>query len=90
LYNNNREFSSLDDHGASRLILFKVGLSINGIQNGYEVKTTNDNNPLFNKLIEDNILSQEGLFPVSDNEDFIEKGQDLIRKIELLLEIEKS
>jgi hypothetical protein len=90
LFNKNRESSSLDDHGASSLMLYKVGFSINGIQKGYEVKASNENNLVFDKLIEDNTISQEGLFPVSEYEEFIEKGQDLIKKIESLSEIEKS
>ena len=81
LFNKNQEFSTLDDHGASSLILFKVGLSINGIQDGYEVKATNENNAVFIKLIDGNIISNDGLFPLLENEDYVEKGQELILKI---------
>ena len=87
LYDNNKGISTLDYHGASSLVLFKVGISINGIQNGYEVKAINENNSIVNQLVEENIISREGLFVVTENEDFIEKGQELICKIEKIAEI---
>lgn len=87
LYDNNKEISSLDYHGASSLMLFKIGLSINGVQSGYELKATNENNIVFNKLVVENIISKEGIITILENEDKIEKGQELISKINALSEI---
>jgi hypothetical protein len=86
LYVYNRDNTSLDFHGASSLILFKAGLSINGVQNGFEVKATNDSNNILNMLIAQNINIKDGLLQISDNEDFIVKGQELIDKTNSCME----
>jgi hypothetical protein len=87
---NNGDISTLDNHGASNLILFKTGISINGIQNGFEVKTTNNNFTILSKLIEDNIISEKGVLTVLEEEDYIEKGQELIIKINTLFDVSNS
>ena len=85
LHNNNQENTSLVNRGASPLIIFKAGVSLNAIQSGLEVKATNDHNVLYMKLIDEKIISEEGLFSISENEDFVEKGQELINKLNTLL-----
>lgn len=87
LFQNNVGITSLENYGASKLNLLKPSISINGIQNGFEVKKTNDNNIIYSKLIQDNIISEEGLFLVLETEDLIEKGQELIMKINKLYDI---
>jgi hypothetical protein len=81
LFDNNRDISSLDYHGASNLILFKHGISINGTQKGFEVISTNEDMAIYSYLIENNIISKEGVYLVSENENLIEKGQELIMQI---------
>jgi hypothetical protein len=86
LWDNNKENTSLDDHGASSLTLFKAGITLNGNQQGFEVKAISDDNIIFKKLIEKKIISEEGLFSVNEKEDLIEKGQGLIKIVDSLLE----
>lgn len=81
LFEKNRDITTLDDHGAVEVVLYKTGISLNGVQNGIDVKATNENNAIYEKLIEDNIIAAEGLLVVLDNEDIIEKGQELIVRI---------
>jgi hypothetical protein len=66
-------------------MLFKAGLSINGVQNGYDVIATNENNAVYDWLIDDNIINKDGFFAVLETEDFIDKGQELLMKIEQLI-----
>ncbi len=90
LSENNKKITSLDSHGASKLFLLKARININGVEKGFEVKPNNDNNVIFSKLIEKSIISSEGLFIVLENEDLIERGQELISKINELCEFENS
>jgi hypothetical protein len=83
LYDKNRDSATLDDHGASDLVLFKASLTLNGIEKGFEVKATTEQNTVLEQLIEENII-YDGLFFVKKDEDFIEKGQQLIIKIKAL------
>ena len=85
LFDNNRENTTLDGHGASKLILFKAGLSLNAVQEGFNIEITNNQTNLFNNLVEEGLITAEGSFFVSDSEDFIEKGQNLIEDIEAIV-----
>lgn len=85
LFDNNRENSSLDSHGASKLMLFKAGLSMDAFQGGFNFEITNGQSNLFSNLIEEGMISKEGQLLISDKEDFIIKGQELILQIESLL-----
>jgi hypothetical protein len=87
LNNNNREITTLDDHGASSLIVFAAGISMNGVQSGFMIEPISDDNQIFKILIERTVISKEGLYPVLENEDYVEKGQGLIKMINEIREI---
>tara|TARA_R110002167_G_scaffold341691_1_gene550161 strand:+ start:6328 stop:8475 length:2148 start_codon:yes stop_codon:yes gene_type:complete len=85
LYDDNKEDTVLDFHGAAKLILFKAGLSINAVQTGFQIEITNEQTNLFTALVEKRIIDDMGNYFISDKQDFIEKGKDLIMIIESML-----
>lgn len=80
LFINNRECCSLDDHGASDLIIYRIGISINAFQKGFIVTATNQQNEIIKKLSDDKVIT-ENVYIVPDNQDLIEYGQRLIDTI---------
>lgn len=86
LFDNNRQIIHLDYHGASKMLLLKAGLTMDANQKGFKIEIANEQNNLFNNLLQENLVTEEGFYKVELNEDFIEKGQLLIDKIELILQ----
>jgi len=81
LYAHNKENSTLDYHGASKLILFNVGLSMNGVQKGFMIESVIENNLLYEKLLIDQLISEDGLFLIDENDDYVEKGNEFIQNV---------
>lgn len=81
LYDNNRDISTLDNHGASKLILFNKNLSINAVQTGYKIEALTEGNNLLAGIfasfddLHENVITSDG------STDFIVCGQNLINRI---------
>ncbi|SFB90496.1 DUF262 domain-containing protein [Kaistella jeonii] len=86
LFDNNREIIYLDYHGASKMLLLKAGLTMDAKQEGFKIEITNEQTNLFDNLLQENLVNEEGFYKIEPDEDFIEKGQLLIDKIELILQ----
>lgn len=84
LYTKNKEVANLDDHGASSLILFNVGISMNGVQNGYKIESLTENNPIFEELLSKQVITSEGMHELNEEDDFIERGHEFIQLVTLL------
>lgn len=81
LFDLNREFCTLDNHGASKLIIYKKRIALNAIQDAFEISVLGDNQESINNLKESILLTTDNKFIIPNGEDYIKIGQNIIDKI---------